>query len=399
MAKVKIFEPTGENSLENAICNMKIPVEFVKYELSPTNVLYHFDLKNALDFTKLNKIAKCLTACTHTPVKLVASDCASFCFSIPREPRYFPTFNEMHTALEGKPAGEMLFGMDEHGKPVTRNITKTKSMLVAGASGGGKSVYLSCMICSLLCYSKPEECGIVLIDLKRCEFELFKNADHLVYPVQFEYEGAYNVLCSVKAEIEARYKSMQENGVRKATVDKYPLLIVFIDEYAELASRGNKEELDKIVSSIAATGRACNVFIVVSTQHAVSTIISNTIKSNLQSRVGLRTTNVAQSTCILNSRDCVDLLGYGDSYVLFDGVAGLQRIQGGYIDEKDICEMLKEQNECASTNVSTSKQECAKNTTTSPKIHWWQKLFGKHNAFTDKELNYIDCCIDDDIQH
>lgn len=394
MAEIEIFNPVD---LAAAITSMKTPCTFNKYEIAPSNVLYHFDLNNPLDYTKINKMAKCLTALIHKPVKAGASEVASFCLSIPREERDFPKFKNLHTALAGKKAGEMLFGVDEHGNTITRNITKTKSMLVAGASGGGKSVYLSSLICSLISYSKPQECGLVLIDLKRCEFELFKNAPHLVCPVQFEYDGAHRTLEAVKSEIERRYKDMQANGIRTATVDKYPLLIVFIDEYAELALRGDKNELDKIVSSIAATGRAANVFIVVSTQHAVSTIISNVIKSNLQSRVGLRTTNIAQSSCILNCRDCVDLLGYGDSYVSFDGVAGLLRVQGAYIDENDINTMLKAQNEAASINHSTIELDGSKNGNTTQKTKWWQKLFGKHKAFADKELNYIDCCIDDDI--
>lgn len=388
--EISIFKPAD---LTAAICSMKTPCKFNKYEIAPSNVVYHFDLQNPLDYTKINKVAKCLATVVHRPVKAGASECASFCLAIPRDERDFPKFSDLHTALEGKKAGEMLFGVDEHGNTVTRNITKTKSMLVAGASGGGKSVYLSSLLCSLICYSKPEECGLVLIDLKRCEFELFKNAPHLVCPVQFEYDGAFQTLQNVRAEIERRYKDMQANGVRTATVDKYPLLIVVIDEYAELSLRGDKDELDKIVSSIAATGRAANVFIIVSTQHAVSTIISNVIKSNLQSRVGLRTTNIAQSSCILNCRDCVDLLGYGDSFVSFDGVAGLSRVQGAFVSENDINDMLKEQNELAATKLLTDSTDRVEK----PKIKWWQKLFGKHNAFTDKELNYIDCCIDDDI--
>lgn len=392
------------SDLERVLGNMGLPVAFNSLEISPSSILYHFDLKNPLHYTKLAKITKCLTTVIHKPIKVVASDRASFCLSIMRDKRDFPTFKSYNNALQDKPAGEFLFGIDERGNPVTRNIRDTKSILIGGASGGGKSVYLSNMISSLLCYSKPSECGIVLIDLKRCEFELFKNADHLVTPVQFDYDGAYNTLCSIKKEIERRYVSMQAEGIRKATVDKYPLLITFIDEYAELASHSNKNELDKIVSSIASTGRACNVFIVIATQHAISSIISNTIKSNLQTRIGLRTTNIAQSACILNARDCIDLLGYGDSYISFDGVAGLQRVQGCFIDEGDINIILRKQNQNPKTFYKPQNE---------PKLTVWQKFCKMFNElckkpyktklecsasqpFITSELNYIDCCIDDD---
>lgn len=386
--------------LETVLGNMGLPVAFSGLDISPSSVLYHFTLNNVLDLPKVKKIIPCLSTLIHKDIKIIKSDKASFCLSIPRDKRAFPTFKATHQALQNKPAGEILFGINEKGEPITRNIRDTKSILIGGASGGGKSVCLSSIICSLMCYSKPQECGIILIDLKRCEFETFKNSYHLSSPVQFDYDGAFQTLCNVKKEIENRYKSMQTHGIRKAATDKYPLLITIIDEYAELASHSNKNELDQIVSSIASTGRACNVFVIVATQHAISTIISNTIKSNLQTRIGLRTTNTAQSVCIINTRDCVDLLGYGDSYISFDGVAGLQRIQGCYVDENDINEMLAYQN---ANPIKIEPQRPKKRP-------FWQRFCefisqaGKHKGmrgahpFLDKELNYIDCCIDSDIQ-
>lgn len=392
------------NDLETVLSDMGLSVAFSGLDISPSSAIYHFTLNNVLDLPKVKKIIPCLSILIHKDIKIIKSEKASFGLSIPRDKRAFPTFRANHLALKNKPAGEILFGINEKGEPITRNIRDTKSILVGGSSGGGKSVCLSNILCSLMCYSKPEECGLILIDLKRCEFELFKNSHHLACPVQFDYDGAFNILCGVKKEIENRYKSMQQNRIRKATTDKYPLLITVIDEYAELANQSNKNELDKIVSSIASTGRACNVFLIIATQHAISSIISNTIKSNLQSVIGLRTKNVAQSVCIINTRDCVDLLGYGDSFISFDGVAGLQRIQGCYVDENDINEMLKKQN----LNPPQRKPQMPQKQT------FWGKIKAfftntrenayiplKHRkyieTYTDKELNYIDCCIDDEI--
>lgn len=392
------------NDLETVLSDMGLSVAFSGLDISPSSVIYHFTLNNVLDLPKVKKIIPCLSVLIHKDIKIIKSEKASFGLSIPRDKRAFPTFRANHLALKNKPAGEILFGINEKGEPITRNIRDTKSILVGGSSGGGKSVCLSNILCSLMCYSKPEECGLILIDLKRCEFELFKNSHHLACPAQFDYDGAFNVLCGVKKEIENRYKSMQQNKIRKATTDKYPLLITVIDEYAELANKSNKNELDRIVSSIASTGRACNVFLIIATQHAISSIISNTIKSNLQSVIGLRTKNVAQSVCIINTRDCVDLLGYGDSYISFDGVADLQRIQGCYVDENDINEMLKEQN----LNPPQRKPQTAQKQTFWGKIKAFFTNMRKNayiplkhrkyiEPYTDKELNYIDCCIDDEM--
>ena len=140
MENLKIFE---EKTLTRLLFEMDLPASFFKLEISPSSVLYHYNLHKPLDFVKVDKIAKCLSAVVHKKVKNKASDIASFCLSIPRENRAFPKFEEHHTVLAGKPAGEILFGVNERGIPITRNIRKTKSILIGGASGGGKSVYLS----------------------------------------------------------------------------------------------------------------------------------------------------------------------------------------------------------------------------------------------------------------
>lgn len=391
--------------LAGEITRLGLPVDFIKHTVSPTSVYYHFRLQNPLDLPKVKKTTQCLAAEINKVIKVEHSSCGSFCLSVVREHREYPLFTQYHNVLKGKEPGEILFGINQQGEPLTMNIRHTKSLLVAGSSGGGKSVCLSNIICSLICYTKPEECGLLLIDLKRCEFEMFKNSKHLVKPVQFDYNGALESLYQVKQEISNRYERMQKEGIRKATVDKYPLLVVMIDEYAQLACEGNKTELDKIVGSIASTGRACNVFLIIATQHAVSSIISNTIKANLQSVIGLRTKNIAQSTCIINSRDCVDLLGYGDSYMEFDGVPGLQRIQVCNISDQTINDIMREQNELAKQQPSIQKSEKKPklrlrdrifNFLTSHGIKIGRKGMRPSSMLIGTDLNYADCCVDDD---
>lgn len=386
-------------TLETILGDLGLPVSFSHMDIGCSTIFYHFDLLNPLDYHKVNKTAKCLSSMIHKEVEVRQSSSASFCYVIARDLRDFPNFTTYHSALKGKPAGEILFGLDETGKPITRNIRETKSILIGGSSGGGKSVCLTNILSSLICYSKPEECGLALIDLKRCEFELFKNSDHLVCPVQFEYQGAYKMLKDVKQTIEKRYIQMQKQGIRKATIDKFPILVVVIDEYAELARHSNKNELDDIVSSIASTGRACNVFIIVATQHAISSIISNTIKSNLQSRIGLKTTNIAQSSCILGVKDCIHLLGYGDSYMQFDGVVGLHRIQVCNLQDEEINSILEYQN-------SKASKIKPKSSVLSKIKGFFNKIFNKDqkptknakeiNNLTIDELNDLDCIEDDE---
>jgi DNA segregation ATPase FtsK/SpoIIIE, S-DNA-T family len=332
--KIEIFSRLW---LQNFSSFLKIPVTCESVEVGPSLIYYHINLNNILQLNKIKKLAEYLSAELHVPVRAIKSERAHFALTIPRKERKFPRFFEYSKFLEGQKAGTMLFGIDDHGQPLIKNIQKTKSLLIGGASGGGKSVCLSQLILSVCLFSNAAACGLILIDLKRCEFGMFEKSHHLIRPVIFDYKTALAALIDIKAESQRRYKLMQTQKVRKANLKDYPLIIVIIDEFAELMQNAtDKKQLEALISSIAATGRACNIFLIIATQHAVSGVISNTIKSNLQSKIGLRTTNVAQSSCLIGSKECVDLLGYGDALGVFDGTQGLTHFQCCNITDEEL---------------------------------------------------------------
>lgn len=363
---------TGE-SIAESLTALGLPSAFINKTITCTTIKYHFNLENITKLPKVKKVAELLSATCHEPIKVLSSQIGHFCLEFTRKEREFPKFMSWHKELANKPAGEILFGVDDNGQPITRNIMKTKSIMIAGSSGGGKSVLLSNIICSLACYSKPEELSLTLIDLKRCEFGMYKNLCHLNHEVITDYTSAITMLNTIRQVIDARYTQMEQMGIRQATTDKFPIICVIIDEYAELASRGNKQELDSTVASIAATGRACNVFLIIATQHAVGSIISNVIKSNMQTKIGLRTTNVAQSICAIGTRDCVDLLGYGDSFIHFDGQAELKRVQVCNLSDEDIYGITAN----CKPRIWHTQPTTPKIAPTSHKTSWLDKILGK----------------------
>ena len=367
---------TGE-SIAESLTALGLPSAFIDKTITCTTIKYHFNLENITKLPKVKKVAELLSATCHEPIKVLSSQIGHFCLEFTRKEREFPNFMCLHKRLANKPAGEILFGVDDNGQPITRNIMKTKSIMIAGSSGGGKSVLLSNIICSLACYSKPEELSMTLIDLKRCEFGMYKNLCHLNHEVITDYTSALSMLNNIRQVIDTRYTQMEQLGIRQATTDKFPIICVIIDEYAELASRGNKQELDNIVASIAATGRACNVFLIIATQHAVGSIISNVIKSNMQTKIGLRTTNVAQSICAIGTRDCVDLLGYGDSFIHFDGQAELKRVQVCNLTDNDIYGITANCKPRVWDNQPAQNQITSKIATTSHKTSFVDKLLNK----------------------
>ena len=363
---------TGE-SIAESLTALGLPSTFIDKTITCTTIKYHFNLDNITKLPKVKRVAELLSASCHEPIKVLSSQIGHFCLEFTRKEREFPNFMCLHKHLANKPAGEILFGVDDNGQPITRNIMKTKSIMIAGSSGGGKSVLLSNIICSLACYSKPEELSMTLIDLKRCEFGMYKNLCHLNHEVITDYTSAITMLNTIRQVIDTRYTQMEQMGIRQATTDKFPIICVIIDEYAELASRGNKQELDSTVASIAATGRACNVFLIIATQHAVGSIISNVIKSNMQTKIGLRTTNVAQSICAIGTRDCVDLLGYGDSFIHFDGQAELKRVQVCNLTDNDIYGITAN----CKPRVWNTQSTTPKIANISHKTSWLDKLLNK----------------------
>ena len=363
---------TGE-SIAESLTALGLPSAFINKTITCTTIKYHFNLENITKLPKVKKVAELLSASCHEPIKVLSSQIGHFCLEFTRKEREFPNFMCWHKYLANKPAGEILFGVDDNGQPITRNIMKTKSIMIARSSGGGKSVLLSNIICSLACYSNPKELSMTLIDLKRCEFGMYKNLCHLNHEVITDYTSAITMLNTIRQVIDTRYTQMEQMGIRQATTDKFPIICVIIDEYAELASRGNKQELDSTVASIAATGRACNVFLIIATQHAVGSIISNVIKSNMQTKIGLRTTNVAQSICAIGTRDCVDLLGYGDSFIHFDGQAELKRGQVCNLTDNDIYGITAN----CKPRVWNNQPKTPKIANISHKTSWLDKLLGK----------------------
>lgn len=295
--------------------------------LTPHYIKIDFDLFELSRFPLISRFAPALCARFRERITVEPSPVADFCLSIERAARTFPSFPELFGTLSGVCPGDVLFGVDENNAPIVRNIRAVKSLLCAGTSGAGKSFLLHNIIKSLL--SAPVDLvRLNLIDLKKCEFAKYESDPHLDSPIATQLYDALFLLRGLKKIIDNRYIEMQKRRISKADISDFPVQVCIIDEYAELAYQTHdKTELDRLVARIASLGRACNVFLVIATQHAVNDVISNTIKSNLQSRVGLRTTNNVQSMCVLGVPDCKTLLGSGDALIAFDGEPQIIRAQ------------------------------------------------------------------------
>lgn len=257
---------------------------------------------------------------------------ADFALLFPLPPEEWYTIKYENTPVNTKSkSGDFIIGWTVDGKPLILNIFETRSILIAGSSGGGKSSLANCIIDSL--HRSTSKLILDFIDLKQVEFSFYNYFPETQFKVSTTKREAADLLENVKEEIQKRYAKMKNRGLQKATAEDFPLHVIFIDEYATLdAAVGTR--INSLVSYITAVGRACNVFMVIATQHPKNNVIDNVIRANCLSKFVLACANVAQSNTICGQKIGVELLGKGDGYAILDGVVKPIRFQAPLYDDK-----------------------------------------------------------------
>jgi len=250
-----------------------------------------------------------------------------------------------------------LLGMNLSGEVFTCNIVKMPHLLIAGATGSGKSVCINCLICSLLYKYSPDQVRLILIDPKRVELSLYNGLPHLLVPdIIFDAEKAINAMNWATKEMERRYelfhsmrvRNLEEHN-RKAEAEGAPFLpyIVFIiDELADLMTY-KKREIEEKIKRLAQLARAAGIHLIFATQRPSVDIITGTIKANFPSRIAFAVTSFADSKTILDHGGADKLRGQGDMLYNPVGSPDPIRLQGAFItnDEVEaITDFVKENN-------------------------------------------------------
>ena len=247
-------------------------------------------------------------------------------------------------------------GKDIQGKPVVVDLTTLPHLLVAGATGTGKSVCLNAFLVSLLYGLPPQDLQLLLIDPKRIELSIYDGLPHLVHPVITETDLAKVGLEWAISEMERRYELMAQTGVRNikgynqkiksdSDGDLLPYLVIIIDELADLMLTGSKEVEVSIVR-LAQLARAAGIHLILATQRPSVDVVTGIIKANFPARIAFQVSSKHDSRTILDSNGAEYLLGKGD--MLFKASGGLlQRVHGAYVSEEEIIKVVefwKEQN-------------------------------------------------------
>ena len=254
-----------------------------------------------------------------------------------------------------KNSGKLLLalGNDIVGQPVVTDLSKMPHLLIAGATGTGKSVGLNAMICSLLYRLGPERLRILMVDPKRIELSLYDGIPHLIHPVVSEPREATRALKWAVMEMERRYQLLEEaharnlEGYNANAREQIPYLVVIIDELADLMMVSSKE-VEAAIARLAQMARAAGIHLLIATQRPSVDVLTGLIKANFPARLSFKVSSKVDSRTILDVMGAERLLGMGDMLFLPPGSSALERIHGAYISETEIMkvvEFLKAQGE------------------------------------------------------
>ena len=236
-------------------------------------------------------------------------------------------------------------GRDVSGKAMAVPLEEMPHLLIAGATGAGKSVCMNTFLTALLFQNAPDQLKLILIDPKRVELMPYDGIPHLLTPVITESEKALQALRWAVAEMGRRLHRLSEAGARnineyneKQTDDEniLPRIVVVVDELADLMMRQFRRDTEMMIARIAQMARAVGIHLIIATQRPSVDVITGLIKANIPTRIGFRTVSSVDSRTVLDSVGAEDLLGKGDMLLLTAEVAMPQRIQGIYVSTKEV---------------------------------------------------------------
>ncbi len=275
---------------------------------------------------------------------------------VPNPRRALVKLRDVIEASEFKNGSKTLplaFGLDVFGSPLVVDLGELPHLLIAGATGSGKSVCINSLICSLLYKLNPDELKMILIDPKRVELKLYDDLPHLATEVIDDPDDANQALQWAVEEMERRYSALSEAGCRSldsyneavSDEDKIPYLVIIVDELADLMLV-NQKECEQSITRIAQKARAVGIHLILATQRPSTDVITGLIKANMPARVAFRVSSGTDSRVVIDQNGAETLLGDGDLLYLSAAAPHPQRAQGAFLSDdetKDIIRFVKEQ--------------------------------------------------------
>ena len=348
-------------ALERTFHTFGVPAHVVAAHRGPTVTLYEVEIEAGTKVNKVLSLADDIAYALATPdVRIIAPipGRSAIGVEVPNKVRDFVMLGDIlrsKTALDDEHPLAVALGKDVHGRAQLVNLADMPHVLIAGATGAGKSSLINSFITSILMRADPDEVKLVLVDPKRVELVHFADLPHLLVPVIVHPKRAAEALAWVVREMEQRYELLAMVGVRdidgyragmeeetlrippgqEDRVVDFPYLLVVIDELADLMMVAPRDVEDAICR-IAQMARAVGIHLVVATQRPSVDVVTGLIKANIPSRIALMTSSQADSRVILDMNGAEKLVGHGDLLFAPSSASKPARLQAAWVTEKEI---------------------------------------------------------------
>lgn len=268
---------------------------------------------------------------------------------VPNKKRSIVSFKEMLLEVDKRAKYEIpvVLGKDITGESQVIDLVKTPHLLIAGATGSGKSVCVNSLICSILFRRSPKEVRLMMVDPKIVELKLYNDIPHLLTPVITDSKKAIKALQYCIYEMERRYELLDNMNVRdiktynkrideqRLAREKLPYIVLVIDEFADLMTTTGKE-METYLARLAAMARAVGIHLVLATQRPSTNVITGIIKANIPSRIAFMVASNTDSRIILDQPGAEKLLGRGDMLFSSSWDPNLLRLQGAFLSEEEV---------------------------------------------------------------